>query len=92
MEVRAEVEVSRKEEGIWYQMIPCQWYQNLISMRNVCKKKKIATSLTNKKYVLVSSYFCIYISCLLDFNTDNIISFDIKYFFPRKSFTHIHLD
>ena len=70
---------------------------SVVSKSNKCekclkKKKKIATSLTNKKYVLVGSYFCTYISCLLDFNTDNIISFDIKYFFPRKSFTHIHLD
>ena len=45
--------------------------------------KKITTSLTNKKYMLVGSYFCTYISYLLDFNTDDRVLFDTK--------THIHL-
>ena len=53
--------------------------------------KKITTSLTNKKYMLVGSYFCTYIFYLLDFNTDDRALFDTKYFFLRKSFIHIHL-
>ena len=28
-------------EGIWYQMIPCQWYQNLISVFYQKKKKNL---------------------------------------------------
>ena len=54
-------------EGIWYQMIPCQWYQNLISIfyqkkkkkSNKCKTchQKITTSLTNERRVLMGSYF-----------------------------------
>ena len=31
--------------------------------------------------MLVSNYFCIHIFHLLNFNTDKIVSFDIKYFF-----------
>ena len=41
--------------------------------------------------MLVGSYFYTDISYLLDFNTDNKVLFDIKYFFLRKSFIHIHL-
>ena len=41
-------------------------------MRNQKKKKKD---------VLVGSYFCIHASHLLNFDTDDVVSFDIRYFF-----------
>ena len=50
---------------------------------NKCEtcQQKIINLLANEKHVLVDSYFCTHISRLLDFNTDNVVSFDIKYFF-----------
>ena len=32
----------------------------------------------------MSNYFCTYISCLLNFDIDDVLSFDIKYFFIAK--------
>ena len=31
--------------------------------------------------MLVDNYFCTHVSRLLDFDTDDMVSFDIKYFF-----------
>ena len=43
------------------------------------------------KDVLVGSYFYIYISHLLDFDTDDVISFDTKHFFhPNTLQNHIY--
>ena len=36
--------------------------------------------------MLVGSYFCTYISYLLDFDIDNMVSFDTKYFFVKVNF------
>ena len=36
--------------------------------------------------MLVGSYFCTYISYLLDFDIDNMVSFDTKYFFLKVNF------
>ena len=47
--------------------------------------KKITNLLTIEIHLLVGSYFFIYISYLLDFYTDDVISFDTKYFFRFKS-------
>ena len=44
-------------------------------------QQKIITQITNERYVLVSSYFYTYISHLLGFDMDDMVSFDIKYFF-----------
>ena len=56
-----------------------------ISKFNKCEtcQQKITTSLTNERHVLVGSYFYTHISQLLDFNTNNVVSFDTKYFFPN---------
>ena len=48
-------------------MIPCQRYQNSISVKHV------------SKHVLRGSYFCTDVSHLLDFDLNNV-SFDTKYF------------
>ena len=40
---------------------------------------KIITPLINERHVLISNYFCIHISHLLDFDTDDIVLFDTKY-------------
>ena len=37
------------------------------------------------KDVLISSYFCTDVYCLLSFDIDNIVAFDIKYFFQDLS-------
>ena len=47
-------------------------------MRNMFVK--ITTLLITKRYVLVSSYFYICISYLLDFDMDNVILFYTQYF------------
>lgn len=60
-------------------MIPYQQYQNLISIRHI--NKKITTLLTDERHVLVSNYFCTHVCHLLDFDTNDIVSFNIKYFF-----------
>ena len=46
----------------------------------ICQQK-ITNPLTIEKQVLVGSYLCPHVSHLLDFDMDNVISFDIKYFF-----------
>ena len=38
-------------------------------------------ALTIKRHVFVVSYFCTHVSRLLHFDMDDVISFDIKYFF-----------
>ena len=45
--------------------------------------QKIITSLTNERRVLVGNYFCTHVSCLLDFDMDDVVLFDTKYFFVR---------
>ena len=45
------------------------------------QKIKITNPLTIERYVLVSNYFYTHVSRLLDFDTDDVVSFDIKYFF-----------
>ena len=42
---------------------------------------KKTNPLTIERQVLVGSYLCTHVSHLLDFDMDNVISFDIKYFF-----------
>ena len=44
-------------------------------------QQKITNSLIIERYVLVGNYFCTHISRLLDFDTNNVVSFDIKIFF-----------
>ena len=58
-----------------------------VSKFNKCETyhKKITISLTNKKHVLVGSYFYTHISHLLSFDT--IVSFDTKYFFMYDTVT-----
>ena len=54
-----------------------------ISKSNKCEtcQQKITNTLTIERHVLVGSYFCTHISCLLDFDMDDVLSFDTKYFF-----------
>ena len=59
--------LRKREEKVSYQMIPCQRYQNSISVKHV------------SKHVLRGSYFCTHVSHLLDFDLNNV-SFDTKYF------------
>ena len=50
---------------------------------NKCEtcQQKINTPLANKKHVLVGNYFYTHVSHLLGFDTDDVVSFDTKYFF-----------
>lgn len=47
-------------------------------MRHIRKKNY-------SKYMLMSSYFYTHISYLLNFNTNNVVSFDTKYQWPEPS-------
>ena len=51
-----------------------------LSKSNKCKscQQKITYSLIIERYELVGSYFCKHVSCLLDFDTDDVVSFDTK--------------
>ena len=42
--------------------------------------EKITNPLTNEIHVSIGSYFA-HVFYLLDFDTDNVVSFNIKYFF-----------
>ena len=42
-------------------------------------QQKITNPLINERHVLVDSYLCTHISRLLNFNTDDMASFDINY-------------
>ena len=55
----------------------------MVSKSNKCEtcQQRITNLLTNERHVLVSSYFCTYVSRLLDFDTNNMVSLDIKYIF-----------
>ena len=51
-------------------------------------QQKITNPLINKRHVLVDSYLCTHISRLLNFNTDDMASFDINYiltFFNKEN-------
>ena len=45
------------------------------------KHKTCQQKITNPLTCVNGSYFCTHVSCLLDFDTDDVVSFDIKYFF-----------
>ena len=55
----------------------------MVSKSNKCKtcQQKITNLLIIERHVLVNNYFCTHVSCLLDFDTNDVISFDTKYFF-----------
>ena len=42
-------------------------------------QQKITNPLTNERHVLVSTYYCTHISRLLEFDMDDVVSFDTKY-------------
>ena len=44
-------------------------------------QQKITNSLTIERHVLVGSYFCTHISRLLNFDMDDVVLFNTKYFF-----------
>ena len=54
-----------------------------VSKSNKCEtyQQKITNPLTIERHVLVGNYFCTHVSRLFDFDTDNVVSFDTKYFF-----------
>ena len=54
-----------------------------VSKSNKCEtcQKKISNPLIIERRVLVGSYFYTYVSRLLDFDADDVISFYTKYFF-----------
>ena len=56
---------------------------SVVSKSNKCKtcSKKITNPLTIERHVLVDNYFCTHVSRLLDFDTNDMVSFDTKYFF-----------
>ena len=56
---------------------------SVLSESSKCKtcQQNIINPLIVERHVLVGSYFCTHFSRLLDFDTDNVISFDTKYFF-----------
>ena len=71
--------MCRLGEGIWY---VSNNIMSTVSKSNKCEtcQQKITNSLTIEKHVLVGSYFCTHVSRLLDFNTNDVVSFDTKYF------------
>ena len=70
-----------------------------VSKPNKCEtwQQKIATLLTNEKHVLAGNYFYTHVSHLLEFDTDDVVSLDTKYFFvirpylKRGKFNFSHL-
>ena len=58
-----------------------------VSKSNKCEicQQKITSPLTIEKHVLVSSYFCTHVSRLLNIDTDDVVSFNIKYFFISQN-------
>ena len=54
-----------------------------ISKLNKCEtcQQKIINTLIIERHILVGNYFCTKVSRLLDFDTDDGVSFDTKYFF-----------
>ena len=70
---------------------PYEWRRYLVSndtISTVSKSNKyetcrykLTTPLTNERHVLVGSYFYTHVSHLLDFNINNVVLFDKKYFF-----------
>ena len=44
-------------------------------------QQKITNTLTIKRHVLVDSFICTHIFCLLNFDMNDVVSFDAKYFF-----------
>ena len=60
------------------------YFVTMFSVFSFSKISSIQTdpnSLTNKKHVLMNNYFCIFVFHLLDFDIDDIVSFNIKIFF-----------
>ena len=57
----------------------------VVSKFNKCetRKQKITTLLTDKRHVLISSYFYKYVSHLLSFNINNIVLFNTRYVLPN---------
>ena len=55
-------------------------------------QQKIINPLTIEKHVLVGSYFCTHVSCLLDFDTYNVVSFDTKYFFLYETLSSFNVN
>ena len=53
-------------------------------------QQKITDPLTIERHVSVDSYFCIYVSHLLDFDTHDVVSFNTNYFFLFEALTHVH--
>ena len=56
---------------------------SVVSKSNKCEtcQQKITNPLTIERHVLVNSYLSTHVSHLLDFDMDNMVSFDTKYFF-----------
>ena len=46
----------------------------------ICRQK-ITNPLIIQRHVLVGSYFCAHVSHLLDFDMDDVVLFNTKYFF-----------
>ena len=66
-----------------------------VSKSNKCKtcQQKITNPLTNERHI-VNSYFCTHVSRLLNFDTNGVVSFDIKYFFLEhevSTFIYIYI-
>ena len=51
-----------------------------VSKFNKCEtcQQKISNPLINERHVLVSTYYCTHISRLLEFDKDDVVSFDTK--------------
>ena len=67
----------------WRRYLVSNDTMSTVSKSNKCeiRSKKITTPLTNERHVLVDSYFYTHVSHLLGFNTDDVVSFNTKYFF-----------
>ena len=65
---------------IWRRYLVLNDIVSVVSKFSKCNQQKITNPLTNERHV-VSSYFCIYVSRLLNFDVNDVVLFDIKYFF-----------
>ena len=53
---------------------------SVVSKYNKCAicQQKITNTLTIERHVVVGSYFCTHIFCSLDFDTNDVVSFNVK--------------
>ena len=88
----------QKKKNIWIQLMRRYLVSNdnmsMVSKSNQYEtcQQKITNPLTIKRHVLVGSYFCTHVSRLLDFDRDDVVSFDTKYFFLYETLSSFNVN